>query len=412
MVGFCEEASMGEKKEQITAYNKNDMPDILVAGGGIAGISAALAAAREGRKVLLVEKQCMLGGLATLGLITYYLPLCDGEGHQMCHGIAEELLRLSISEGGGTNIPEEWEKNGTKEQKKKHRFEVQFNPQMLALLAEELLIKNGVRILFDTCITDVHKENDRITEVILQHKYETIAVKAQKYIDATGDADLFWLSGCSTYIYKNKNKISSWYYRNSAEGVSLRVLGESDSMLDMGKKDEEFLSKKRYSGLDCEDITDFLCNAHQSILHDVRINREKDKFYEPVTVATIPQLRMTRRFCGKDTLKANDQKKRFENSIGLIGDWRKAGPSYEIPFGCLYSDQIKNLIGAGRCISVDDEMWDITRAIPCCAITGEAAGTAAAMNEDFSDTDIEKLQKVLCKNGQKIHLEQVGVKEI
>ena len=70
---------------------------VIVAGGGIAGIAAALAAAREGADVLLIEREFLLGGLATLGLVTIYLPLCDGRGHQVSFGIAEELFRLSIS---------------------------------------------------------------------------------------------------------------------------------------------------------------------------------------------------------------------------------------------------------------------------------------------------------------------------
>ena len=70
--------------------------DVLVAGGGIAGISAALAAARAGAKVTLLERGFMLGGLATAGLVTIYLPLDDGMGHQASFGIAEELLRLAL----------------------------------------------------------------------------------------------------------------------------------------------------------------------------------------------------------------------------------------------------------------------------------------------------------------------------
>ena len=73
----------------------NNIYDVAVCGGGIAGISAALAAAREGKKVILFEKQFMLGGLGTAGLVTIYLPLCDGYGHQVSFGIAEELLKLS-----------------------------------------------------------------------------------------------------------------------------------------------------------------------------------------------------------------------------------------------------------------------------------------------------------------------------
>lgn len=82
-----------------------DSCDVLVCGGGFGGISAALAAARLGKRVILLEKQYVLGGLGTAGLITYYLPLCDGVGHQVSFGLAEELLRLSISMGAEDEYP-------------------------------------------------------------------------------------------------------------------------------------------------------------------------------------------------------------------------------------------------------------------------------------------------------------------
>ena len=80
--------------------------DVAVVGGGIAGVSAALAAARHGKKVLLLERMFSLGGLATLGLVTIYLPLCDGNGRQVSFGIAEELFRLSIQDGYETDYPD------------------------------------------------------------------------------------------------------------------------------------------------------------------------------------------------------------------------------------------------------------------------------------------------------------------
>ena len=70
--------------------------DVAVVGGGIAGASAALASARQGKKTLLIEREYLLGGLGTLGLVAIYLPLCDGNGTQVSYGIAEELLRLSV----------------------------------------------------------------------------------------------------------------------------------------------------------------------------------------------------------------------------------------------------------------------------------------------------------------------------
>lgn len=81
--------------------------DVIVCGGGIAGVSAALSASRNNAKVLLIEREYALGGLATLGLIAIYLPLCDGEGEKMSSGISEELLKLSLKYGPG-EIPKVW----------------------------------------------------------------------------------------------------------------------------------------------------------------------------------------------------------------------------------------------------------------------------------------------------------------
>src|SRR5512138_2587137 len=81
--------------------------DIVVAGGGVAGVAAALEAARSGFKTALVEKTVFFGGLATTGLIYVYLPLCDGRGRQVIYGIAEELLQLSLKYGPGT-VPAGW----------------------------------------------------------------------------------------------------------------------------------------------------------------------------------------------------------------------------------------------------------------------------------------------------------------
>ena len=117
--------------------------DVAVCGGGFAGISAALAAAREGKKVILFEKQYMLGGLGTAGLVTIYLPLCDGFGRQVSFGIAEELLKLSITYGAEDRYPENWlDGAGTKTEQDK-RYEVQYNAQVFAILAEKLLLESG-----------------------------------------------------------------------------------------------------------------------------------------------------------------------------------------------------------------------------------------------------------------------------
>jgi hypothetical protein len=86
----------------------------------------------------------------------------------------------------------------------------------------------------------------------------------------------------------------------------------------------------------------------------------------------------------------------------MTGDWRSRGPSYEIPFGTLFCREVPNLLAAGRDISVTDAMWDITRVIPPCAVTGEAAGTAAAMGSNFPALDVTALQKRLTAQGVRL----------
>ena len=99
----------------------------------------------------------------------------------------------------------------------------------------------------------------------------------------------------------------------------------------------------------------------------------------------------------------DEMHKRFEDSIGMVSDWRRRGPVFEVPFGTLYNPNVKNLIMAGRCTSVDDELWDVMRVIPCCAVTGQAAGTAAAMSDDFTSLDVKTLQRKLEENGVVLH---------
>ena len=87
----------------------------------------------------------------------------------------------------------------------------------------------------------------------------------------------------------------------------------------------------------------------------------------------------------------------------MVSNWKKRGPIYEVPFRTLYSREIKNLVVAGRCTSVNETLWDVMRVIPCCAVTGEAAGVAAAMGDDFSAIDIKALQARLKNNGVVLH---------
>ncbi len=387
--------------------------DVLVCGGGFAGISAALAAARQGKKVILLEKEFILGGLGTAGLVTIYLPLCDGVGHQVSFGIAEELFRLSISMGAEDRYPENWLDTDdiSKRTNEDKRFEVQYNASLFAILAEQLLQKEGVEILYGTYAVAVNMNGDKINAVMVENKSGRQAIKVGSVVDSTGDADIAWFSDAPCEKFKQGNVLAAWYYFLGQDGYKLKMLGFCDIPDDEKTETNkvETLVNKRFTGLSGDELSEQTIMSHASTLNDIKKCRAADPTIVPTSIATIPQIRMTRRIDGEYVLDVGEMHKYFDDSIGMVSDWRKRGPVYEVPFRTLYSSKIKNLICAGRCTSVTDSMWDIMRVIPCCAVTGEAAGTAAAMTDDFGTLNVAELQEILTKNGVKLHEKDIGL---
>ena len=381
--------------------NKNY--DIAVCGGGFAGISAALAAAREGKKVILFEKEYILGGLGTAGLVTIYLPLCDGIGHQVSFGIAEELFRLSIKYGAEARYPENWlDGVGTRTEKDK-RFQVQYNPQVFAILAEQLLIGAGVDILYGSYVVDAFVKENKIVYLTVENKSGRCEYYVKSVVDATGDADIARYSGAPTETYRPGNLLAAWHYFTDSEGYHLKTLGSAHMPKTMPQGKEAEMYSRTYSGIEAEELSEMTVQAHSQVLHNWLERRKSTPDAVISTLPTIPQVRMTRRIVGAYTMAYDEMHKRFEDSIGMVSDWRRRGPVFEVPFGTLYNPNVKNLIMAGRCTSVDDELWDVMRVIPCCAVTGQAAGTAAAMSDDFTSLDVKTLQRKLEENGVVLH---------
>lgn len=378
-----------------------DTHAVIVAGGGIAGIAAALAAAREGADVLLIEREYLLGGLATLGLVTIYLPLCDGRGHQVSFGIAEELLRLSICHGAEAKYPTAWLEGGTDKQKAEGpRFEVRYNAHLFALEAEKLLLATGVMILYGTSVCAAHKIEDKIDALIVENKSGRYAIGVTgSVVDCTGDADICKLSDAGTVTFSQGNVLAAWHYCIQNGSPELRTLGASD-IPDKQKNGNEPkpLIARRFTGLDAAEISEMTQASHERMLADILTIKQTQPAYVPITLPTIPQIRMTRRIDGVYTLDDTEAFQKFPDAVGMFSDWRKRGPVYQLPFSTLYGKKVKNLICAGRNISVSDAMWDITRVIPVCAVSGEAAGRAAAMTDDFAafaQNGLEKLQNKL-----------------
>ena len=380
--------------------------DVIIAGGGIAGVSAALAAARQGVRALLIEKSVMLGGLATLGLINWYEPLCNGKGEKIIGGIAEELLRLAIKYGPD-DLPEEW-RYGQPQQPTKRRYSTHFSPGMFVMALDELLLNNGVTLLLDTLVTCPVMDGTHCRGLIVENKGGRAFYEAKVIVDCTGDADVLHRAGVPCVEGKNymtfvgyaatvdlagkaskKNDISC-IHKWDMVGSGMSGNGHPEGM-------------KLFTGVTGEEITEFVLTGRQMLLNKSRGN---NRFLSDIiTLPNMAQFRTTRHICGMYQLTGEDVFRSFSDSIGAAGDFRKAGECYEIPFRCLYNENYDNLLAAGRIISADGDGWEVTRIIPVAALTGQAAGTAAAIcsSEKCSTgtVDVTMLQQ---------KLESVGVR--
>lgn len=400
-----------ENMENFTEHNSIPVwgeYDVIVVGGGVAGVSAALAAKRNGCKTLLVEKSVMLGGLATLGLIAIYLPLCDGKGRKVIGGIAEELLHLAIKYGYD-NLPPEWKKGCTKAQTKR-RYMTIFSPAEFVIALDEVMQQEGVDLLFDTVFSRPVMDNGTCLGIILENKSGRIAYRGKMIVDTTGDADIMYRAGAD--CTESLNWLSYWAYTTSlaqmqkavetaniTAGIHLQWFGgEAD-----GK--HAIQGARKYYGTNAHEVTEFILKGRELLKSNLDKAKAKQRAY--ITLPGMPQFRTTRRINGFYVLQETDINTHFEDSIGTTGDWRKAGPVMEIPYRSLIAPGIANIITAGRTIAAAGDAWEITRVIPPAAMTGEAAGTAAALavqkNCSLEDLPVTDIQHALEQAGVLIH---------
>ena len=373
--------------------------DVIVVGGGAAGVSAALAAARNGSKVLLIEKTLMLGGLATAGLVVIYLPLCDGKGHKIISGIPEELLFASIKYGYDS-LPEAW-RGGPWDADTKERYQTVFNAPAFMVALDELVREAKIDVLLDTVFCDVVMEDDRCTAVIVENKSGRQAYRCKAVVDASGDADVFYQAGAP--CHEQDNFCTLWAYCQSDNNDFLFPLAGSPpkyvKVMAVGSFSGAGLpaDTPKYRGTDVREVTEFVMKTREGALG--RLNADPSLVF--TTFPTQAQFRTTRRIKGSQTLKTLDAGKHFEDSIGTTGIWNVPAPVYEIPFGTLKVDNIKNIFAAGRIVSsANGSGWEITRVIPVCSLTGQAAGSAASICASTGgDVPIADLQGMLEKDG-------------
>lgn len=370
--------------------------DVCVVGGGVAGVAAALAAAREGVRTCLIEKEYALGGLATLGLIIVYLPLCDGKGRQVIAGLSEELLKAAIKYGP-SNLPECWSSpNGDPIERSKKRYKSNFEAAPFIIAMEEMLLSAGVKIIYDSRFCSVHRSGHHVDGIVIENKSGRLGISTRTVVDASGDADVCFAAGEKT-VNNPTNVCTGWYFVNGTDGISVRKC--SDPYCGQLPSGHRYYSGDRY-----DDVTQHAIDGRRMIMNDINeLHKKGDKSAYPLIIPTYDGMRMSRRLSGYYTLDEREAFIDFPDSIGMTGDWRKPGPVFALPWNILIGMENDNVVAAGRCISVTTEMWDITRVIPTAAVTGEAAGLGAALASKkgvaLKELDVTYLQQALRSHG-------------
>jgi len=364
-----------------------DSYDVIVVGGGIAGVSAAVSAARFGAKTLLIEKQANLGGLATTGLISYYEPLCDGNGEQVIFGIAEELIHLA-TKYGFDNLPQKWGGSG-KSKRYNDRYSTNYSPCLFSIALDEFVIQNQVKILFDSYATYPVMENNHCKGIVVENIDGKNFFPAKVIIDATGDATIMHRAGVPTELGENFMTyiVHGFTYSQAQQYVNDGDLAKFRNWINIGSdlngnghpKDLE-----KFTQYNAENVNKYIIYGKRMMLEYYKKSNRDTR--DIMMLPTMPQLRTIRRIKGKNDFTAIDRKE-YPDAIGWVCDFRKIGKRYQIPYSALYNEQFDNLLAAGRIISAPQgDGWEVARVIPCCALTGQAAGAAAAIAalEDIS----------------------------
>ena len=415
--------------------------DVLVAGGGPAGVAASVAAAKQGASVFLAERQNCLGGMGTAGLLPVFMQFGDGVNF-LAGGIGKDIL-ANLQHAGGTGPDSS----------------TTIKAEALKRVYDDLLLDAGVRFTFETRLIDVETKGDAVSLAILAAKSGLFAVKARLFIDCTGDGDLAAWAGapfekgdaegnmmagtlCSLWAGVDWDKVKA-----SAMGSHKRRLADAF-------KDKVFTIEDRHlpgmfrvgkrlaggnlghtfgvDGTDERSATEAVIWARKLILEYERYYKEYLEGFEEmelVALAAMHGIRESRRIVGDYVLNLDDFKQRavFDDEIGrysypvdlhaaksgneayeaFLGDYKKfrygKGESYGIPYRILVPRKLSNVLVAGRCISTDRYMQSSIRVMPGCFITGQAAGVAAAVAaENHTDTravPVAELQRRLKELG-------------
>lgn len=412
--------------------------NLVVAGGGLSGVAAAVSAARAGLSVLLVEKSGCLGGAASNNLVYPFMPYWTKEKtgdsfskKYLSKGIFKEIKQRNDQYVDGCN-------------------DAEFNSEYLKIVLDDMTTEAGVNVLFHGVVYDVKTEGREITEIEITAKAQKISVQADFFVDATGDGELFYLAGCDYQLGRDsdglcqpmttcfrmsgvdldrftldRNRLQTLYKEKQAKG---EITNPRENILVFFGVGEDVLhfNTTRVIKLDPTnpfDVSKAEAIARKQIHEMVSFLRENSTAFDEsalISVAVNIGVRESRKLKGVHILTAQEliDCTRFEDSIalgnydidihsptgtGTSHRYFSDGEYYTIPYRSLLPKEYDNLLVAGRCLSATHEAQASVRIMPICCCLGEAAGTAAAIafrtNTNAHSVDIKAVQQKLKENG-------------
>ncbi|MET3379916.1 FAD-dependent oxidoreductase [Variovorax paradoxus] len=425
--------------------------DVVVVGGGPAGIAAAVSAARHGANTLLVERYGFLGGMGTAGGVTNFAGLYGkrkGEMTQLVHGVVDELIDR-IAGLNGMNQPQ----NGMG-----GRICVRsYDTSAYKLAADQLLDAAGVKLLFHAYAAAVIREGSRIAALVVETKSGRQAIRANAFIDASGDADVAAFAGVPFEVGDGHGSglfpttmfrigqvdapaaleavgefkaINDYMARTEQQKPGVYKFPREGAILRPNKDPREWRANvtqirnaqgRAMNGVDARELTEGELEGRRQISEYFKfLKAEVPGFAQSSIVEIAPQvgIRETRRIQGLYALGREDilGSAKFDDNIGLNAwpmemhadgriEWAfprdEANAYNHLPWRMLVPQTLDNLLVAGRCASMTHEGQSAARASGGCFVMGQAAGTAAASlgSTAFAKVDVPALQKKLLADG-------------
>jgi len=415
--------------------------DVLVAGGGSAGCVAAIAAARAGARVLLVERHGSLGGIGTGVLDTFYGFYTPGPNARVVGGIAQEVVDHLTARDAAFIRPNTYGAGGG----------VTYSPEILTLLWDDIVVGSGAGVLFHTTAIDTvtDQASGAVTDVLLAGRNGLLRVSASMVVDTTGDADICALAGAGFDSARPGAPVQALTTTFRVAGVDTerarsfpkeelfelmaRAAGSGDYDLPRQEgsvhrtpvEGVSLANMTRVEGVDPTDVHQLSraeiagrrqVGEYVRFLHDLVPGYEKASL---VGISSSIGVREGRRIHGDYRLTAEDVlgARRFPDAIARCGApiedhsggtdtlWRYIPDHgvYDIPLRCLLPAGLPNVVVAGRCLSASHEAHASARSIAQCMAMGQAAGTLAALSAADRtaprEVDVAVLQRRLRDDG-------------